>query len=150
MNPLARDMLDHLLQAARAEPDPGKRRLLLDGAAQGIPRALYAPILNAVAAPEPDSLDLEIAHAIFLRWAWETPDFAGAWAAASPPGSFRNEALAEAAGRWAATSPEEAIRWARSLPPGDRRLVFGNAWRFMSRASASSAITWQLAAQSEP
>ena len=78
-----------------------------------------------------------------------TPDYAAAWAAASPPGPFRNAALAEAAGRWAGKNPGDAVRWARALAPGDRRWVFENAVPFMSRASPSALDAWQRAARSD-
>jgi len=104
MHPMARDMLDRMLQAGRAEPDPAKRKAILEGAARGISRAFYGLILNGVPNPAPGSLEHDVAHAVFLRWSWITPDYAAAWAAASPPGQFRNEALAQAAGRWACKS----------------------------------------------
>ena len=144
---MARDMLDRMLQAGRAEPDTVKRRALLDGAAQGIPRAFCGLVLDAVAAPAPGSLEHEIARAVFLRWAWETPDFAAAWAAASPRGPFRREALAEAAGRWAGKNPDGAIKWTLTLSPDDRRWVFENAGHFMGHASPSSVDAWQRAAK---
>jgi hypothetical protein len=149
MHPMARDMLDRMLKAGRAEPDPARRRAVLDNAARGIPRAFYGLILDGVPAPVPGSLENEVAHAVFLRWAWITPDYAAAWAAASPPGPFRNEALAEAAGCWAGKNPADAVRWTRSLAPGDRRWVFENAVPFMSRASPASLDAWRQAARSD-
>jgi len=149
MHPMARDMLDRMLQAGRAEPDPARRKAVLDNAARGIPRAFYGLILDGVPVPAPSSLEYEVAHAVFLRWAWTTPDYAAAWAAASLPGPFRNEALPEAAGRWAGDNPSDAVRWARSLAPGDRRWVFENAMRFMSSASRAALDTWQRAARSD-
>jgi len=149
MHPMARDMLDRMLQAARAEPDPLKRRVILDKAAEGIPRALFGAILNAVASPALGSIEYDVAQAVFLRWAWETPDFAAAWAAAAPPGPFRREALAEAVGRWAVKNPGDALRWSRALPAADRRWVLENAGRFMGGASPSSVDEWQKAVQSE-
>ena len=50
MHPMARDMLDRMLQAGRAEPDPARRRAALDNAARGIPRAFYG-----LSFPHPDS-----------------------------------------------------------------------------------------------
>jgi hypothetical protein len=149
MHPMASDMLDRMLRAGRAEADPVRRRAVLDNAAQGIPRAFYGLILDGVPAPAPGSIENEVAHAVFLRWAWITPDYAAAWAAASPPGPFRNEALAEAAGRWAGKNPADAVRWTRSLAPGDRRWVFENAVAFMSRASPASIDAWRQAARSD-
>jgi len=148
MHPMARDMLDRMLRAGRAEPDPARRRAALDNAARGIPRAFYGLVLNGVPDPAPASLEFEVAHAVFLRWAWITPDYAAAWAAASPRGTFRNEAMAEAAGRWAGKNPGEAVTWVRSLAPGDRRWVFENAGPFMKRASLAALDAWQQAARS--
>jgi hypothetical protein len=150
MHPMARDMLDRMLQAARAQPDPSRRKAVLGDASRGIPRAFYGLILEGLPAPAPGSVEYETAQAVFLRWSWETPDYAAAWAAASPPGPFRNEALAEAAGRWAGRSTEEAVRWAATLAPADRRLVFANAGPFMIRASPASLDAWRQAAQSGP
>ena len=149
MHPMARDMLERMLQAGRAEPDPARRRAVLDGAARGTPRAFCGLILNAIAAPAPGSLEHEVARAIFLRWAWETPDFAAAWAVAAPPGPFRREALAEAAGRWASRNTDAAVKWARALPAGDRRWVFENAGHLVDPASPSSIEAWKRAAESE-
>ncbi len=149
MNPAARDTLDRMLAAARAESDSAKRRTVLEGAARGTPRALYPEILNAIAAPAPASIEHDIAQAVFLRWAWETPDFAANWAAGAPPGPFRREALAEAVGRWAVKSPDEAVRWSRQLPVEDRRWVFENAGRFMDGARPASLEAWHRAAAPE-
>jgi len=146
MHPMARDMLDRMLRAGRAEPDPARRRAALDNAARGIPRTFYGLILNGIPGPAPGSIENDVAHAVFLRWAWITPDYAAAWAVVSTPGPFRSEALAEAAGRWAGKNPNDAVRWARSLAPGDRRWVFENAVTFMSRASPASLDAWQRAA----
>jgi hypothetical protein len=145
MNPMARDALDRMLATARAEPDPERRRTALDNAAQGIPRALYSQILNAIAAPAAGSVEHDVAQALFLRWAWQTPDFAANWAASAPPGPFRKEALSEAVGRWAVKSPDLAIRWTRQLPPEDRSWVFAHAERFMQGASPASAAAWRSA-----
>jgi hypothetical protein len=149
MNPMARDALDRMLEAARAEPDPGKRRAVLDRAVQGIPRALYGPILNAIASPAMGSVEHDVGQAVFLRWAWQTPDFAANWAASAPPGPFRKETLAEAVGRWAVKSPDDAIRWTRELPADDRRWVFANAAHFMEGARPASAEAWQKAVEAE-
>lgn len=149
MNPLAKDALDRLLEAARAEPDPARRRTVLDGAAQGVPRALYSQILNAIAAPAAGSVEHEVAQAVFLRWAWQTPDFAANWAASAPSGPFRKECLAEAVGRWSVKNPKDAIRWTRELPADDRSWVFAHADRFMSGASPSSTEAWRRAVAAE-
>ena len=146
MNPMAKDALDRMLDAARAEPDPARRRIVLDNAAQGVPRALYAQILNAIAAPAAGSVEHDVAQAVFLRWAWQTPDFAANWAASAPLGPFRKESLAEAVGRWTVKTPNDAIRWTRQLPTDDRNWVFANADRFMSGAPASSSEAWRKAA----
>jgi hypothetical protein len=146
MNPMAKDALDRMLDAARAEPNLARRHTVLDHAAQGIPRAIYSQILNAIAAPAAGSVEHDVAQAIFLRWAWQTPDFAANWAASAPPGPFRKESLAEAVGRWAVKMPNDAIRWTRQLPADDRSWVFANADRFMSGAGASSSEAWKKAA----
>jgi hypothetical protein len=149
MHPMARDMLDRMLVAGRNAPDPSRRRVVLDNAAQGIPRAFYGLILDGVPGPAAGSLEYDVAHAVFLRWAWITPDYAAAWAAASPAGTFRNEALAEAAGCWACKRPADAARWARALSPADRSWVFANAAQFMKRASPSTLESWRQAARSD-
>jgi hypothetical protein len=150
VHPMARDMLGRLLQAARDEPDPGRRRTALDNAVQGIPRAFYGLILDGIPSPTPGSVEHDVAQAVLLRWSWETPDFAANWAASAPAGRFRREALAEAAGCWAAKSPDDAAQWARSLPPDDRQWVIEQAPRFMDRASPSSVEAWQRASRPPP
>jgi hypothetical protein len=149
MNPAARGTLDHMLAAARSETDPAKRKAILDDAARGTPRALYPEILNAIASPAPASIEHDVAQALFLRWAWQTPDFAANWAAGAPPGPFRREALAEAVGRWAVKSPDDAGRWSRQLPDDDRRWVLANAERFMGGAAPASLEAWRKAASAE-
>jgi hypothetical protein len=150
MHPMASDMRERLLQAARAEPDPGRRRAAAESSVRQIPRAFYGLILNGISSPLPGSVEHGVAEAIFLRWAWETPDFAAAWAASAPPGPFRNEALAEATGHWAAKSPSDAAQWARTLSSDDRLWVFRQAGRFMDGANAQSVEAWQQAAQFPP
>ena len=145
-NPMVRDIVARLEQAGRAEPDETRRKALYQGAAENLPRALYAGILDAVVPSAPGSLRLEIARAVFLRWAWETPDYAAAWALSSPPGDFRREALAEAAARWAAKNPGDAERWVSALPGADRRWVTENA----GRLGADSRVSWAGFAQAEP
>ncbi len=149
MNPAARETLERMRAAARSETDPARRRAILDDAARGTPRALYPEILNAIASPAPASIEHDVAQALFLRWAWLTPDFAANWAAGAPPGPFRREALAEAVGRWAVKTPDDAARWSRQLPDEDRRSVFANAERFMDGAGPASLETWRKAASSE-
>lgn len=150
LNPMARDMLDRMLQAARAEPDPAKRRMVLDGVAEGIPRALYGTLLEALAPPAPESTEYAAARAIFLRWAWDTPDYAAAWASTSPPGPFRMEALVESVARWATRHPADAARWSRALPLADRRWVLENAGHLIGRASPASVEAWERAVASQP
>jgi hypothetical protein len=149
MHPMARDMLDRLLAAGRAQADPARRRMVLDDAVHGIPRAFYGLLLNGIPDPKPGTVEHDAAQALFLRWAWTTPDYAVVWAATSPPGPFRSEALAEGAGRWACRFPDRAAQWARSLAPDDRRLVFANAVHFMTKASPSAIEAWQHAAHSD-
>jgi hypothetical protein len=143
---MVRDIVARLEQAGRAEPDEARREALFREAAENLPRALYAGILDTVVPSAPGSVRLEIAHAVFLRWAWETPDFAAAWALLSPPGAFRREALAEAAARWAAKNPDEAVRWVNALSADDRRWVTASAGRF----DANSKGPWAKTAQAEP
>jgi len=143
VHPMARDMLERMLAAGRAAPDPARRRAVLADAADGVPRAFYGAILGAIPAPEPGTLEFDTAHAVFTRWAWETPDFAASWAASSPPGPFRQIALVEAAGSWAARRPAEAARWARALPPADRDWVLAKADQFMVGTGPESAAAWQ-------
>lgn len=138
-NPMVRDIVSRLEQSARAEPDPARRRAVLRDSAQSLPRALYPGILGALVPPAPDSIDGEIARAVFLRWVWETPDFAAHWAARSPPGPFRMEALAEAAGRWRARNPNDALRWAEGLSLQDRQWIDANEGRFSVRGDADVA-----------
>jgi hypothetical protein len=147
MHPMARDMLDRLLQAARAEPDVARRRASADKAVQEIPRAFYGLILDGIPSPVQGSAEHAVADAVFLRWAWETPDFAAAWAVSSHAGAFRDEALAEAAGRWATKDTADALRWVRTLSPEDRRRVLEQAPRFMDGASPASLHMWQQATQ---
>jgi hypothetical protein len=145
MHPMARDMLDRMLAAGRAAPDPARRRAIFADAAEGIPRAFYGAILGAIPAPEPGTPEFDAAQAVFSRWAWQTPDFAATWAASSPPGPFRRIALVEAAGSWAARKPADAAQWARGLLPADRDWVFAKADQFMNGASPESAAAWQRA-----
>lgn len=144
---MARDMVDRMLVAARSAPDSAHRRAVLADAAEGIPRAFYGAILNAIPAREPGTPEFDAAQAVFTRWAWETPDFAASWAASSPPGPFRQIALVEAAGRWAARRPEDAARWAKGLIPVDRDWVLAKSDQFMGGAAPESAAAWQRARQ---
>ncbi len=137
-NPMVSDIVARMEQSGRAVPDSARRRIIFRDAAQGLPRALFPGILNALVPPAPASIDLDIARAVFLRWAWETPDFAAKWAALSPPGPFRMEALAEAAGHWRAKNPDETARWVETLSPDDRRWIDANEGRFSGRAEAGS------------
>jgi hypothetical protein len=143
MHPMARDMLDRLLLTARNTADPEARRRALEDAAASIPRAFYGLILDGVPAPGAGTPQWDVAHAVFLRWAWETPDFAAAWAADSQRGPFRSEALAEAAGRWAAKDPDGARRWACALPEADRSWVAENAGPFMGRTAPEAVEAWK-------
>jgi len=143
VHPMARDMLDRMLAAGRATADPARRRAVLADAADGTPRAFFGAILGAVPAPEPGTVEFDAAHAVFTRWAWQTPDFAASWAASSPPGPFRQLALVEAAGSWATRHPAEAARWARGLPPADREWVLANADQFMVGAGPEAVAAWR-------
>jgi len=145
-NPMVRDIVARLEQAGGVQPDETRRKALFRGAAENLPRALYTGILDEVIPSPPGSLGLEIAHAVFLRWAWETPDYAAAWALLSPPGAFRREALAEAAARWAAKNPDEAARWVNALSADDRRWITANA----GRLDTDSKGPWAKSAKDEP
>jgi hypothetical protein len=149
-NPLVGDIVARMEQSGRAEPDPVRRRAIFQDAAQGLPRALFPGILNAIVPAAPGSVDLDIARAVFLRWAWETPDFAASWAVRSPRGPFRREALAEAAGRWRATSPDEAMRWLQTLPHDDRQWIAANEGRFSEPAEAGASAPANGGGGAEP
>jgi hypothetical protein len=149
-NPMVSDIVARMEQSGRAEPDPARRKAVFREAAEGLPRALFPGILNAIVPAPPDSVDLDIARAVFLRWAWETPDFAANWAVRSPPGPFRMEALAEAAGRWRAKNPNEALRWEETLSHDDRQWIDANEGRFLGRADAGLATPKKTGGQPEP
>jgi hypothetical protein len=147
-NPMACDIAARLEEAGRREPDPARRGALFRDAAVQIPRALYGAILDRVLPAPTGSLDDEIARAIFLRWAWETPDYAAAWAAGSPPGAFRMQALAEAAGRWGAKNPGAALDWVRGLGTADRAWIFSHAGRFEARSRGGGGESWSVGGDS--
>jgi hypothetical protein len=137
-NPMVRDIVFRMEQSGRTEPDLGKRRIIFRDAAEALPRALFPAILDSIVPAPPDSIDWDIARAVFLRWAWETPDFAAHWAIRSSPGPFRMEALAEAVGRWRAKNPDEALRWEGSLSLDDRQGIDANEAVFSGRADVAT------------
>jgi len=132
-NPLAVDAVARLRSVTQAEPDATRRQAVLREGAVGLPRGLYPPILSLLAPISPGSADLDIARAIFLRWAWETPDYAARWAAASPPEPFRLEAMIVAGGRWAQVDRPRAELWIASLPPADRDHVAKGVEAFLGQ-----------------
>jgi predicted dehydrogenase len=144
-NPMAVDIVARLRAAAQAEPDPSKRAAVLRAAASELPRGLYPPVLDLLIPAPPDTHDREIARAIFLRWAWETPDYAAAWAAAAPRGPFRQEALAEAAGRWAEKQPGEVASWSETLPPRETAWVRSSVSALLHRLRSPALAAWDEA-----
>lgn len=130
------------LRVAAREPDAGKRKAVLRQAADELPRGLYPAILNLLVPIPPNNHDLDIAEAVFLRWAWETPDYAARWAQASPPEPFRMRALAEAASRWAERRPDQAARWTETLRPQDATWVRSAVTRFLRQTKSPALGAW--------
>jgi hypothetical protein len=142
---MARDVVERLIRSARAETDPVKREALLDQAAQGIPRGLYGEVLEALKEAGPGSLEEAAARAILLRWAWQEPTGAAAWALAQPAGPVRREALGAAAARWVESQPEQVLQWSATLSSEDRQWVLLRAADRLARVDPETFIVWQQA-----
>lgn len=142
---MAVEIVARLRAAAQGEPDQAKRKAILRAAADELPRGLLPAILNLLVPPPPNNPDREIARAIFLRWAWETPDYAAAWAVASPPSPFRQEAMAEAAGRWAEKHPEQVARWSETLRPRETAWVRSSVSALLRRLRSPALADWEAA-----
>jgi hypothetical protein len=133
-NPMAVDIVARLRAEALAEPDATRREDVLRAAALELPRGLYPAVLDLLVPIPPGSGDLDIVRSIFLRWVWETPDYAARWAAASPPEPFRYEAMMTAGGRWSQIDRARADAWIESLPDHDRDRVRRGVDQFLTRS----------------
>jgi hypothetical protein len=122
-NPMAADIVARLRAAAHEHRDPADRKAVLHGAAWELPRGLYPAVLDQIVPIAPGGVDLDIARAIFMRWARETPDYAAKWALASPPEPFRDEAMGVAVRRWRQVDRKNADAWEQGLPARDRRRI---------------------------
>jgi hypothetical protein len=141
------DIRARLVDAAAAHEDPVERDKFLQSSVHGVPRALFARLVESLSSAPPASIEMEILRAILVRWAWDEPTNVAAWAIDHPDNPCRQDALALAAQRWAAVNPGQLLTWSASLSPADRQWVLLRSGDFLGRTDPSLFAAWQQAIQ---
>jgi len=139
---ISQQMTDRLLALLRTEIDPAKREAAAQEAAQHIPRALLPAVLADLQKENDRSLAAEAARAILLRWAWEEPTGAAAWATQFAEGEIRRDALAAVGSGWARQNPEALLAWASSLASGERDWVLLHGASYIARTDLNLFAVW--------
>jgi hypothetical protein len=144
---LVDDIRARLLAAAASHEDPVDREKFLQSAVHGVPRALFARLVESLSSAPAASVEMEILRAILVRWAWDEPTNVAAWAIDHPGNPSRQDALALAAQRWAAVNPGQLLTWSASLSAADRQWVLLRSGDYLGRTDPSLFAVWQQALQ---
>ncbi|HYC69686.1 MAG TPA: hypothetical protein VEB66_00665 [Opitutaceae bacterium] len=136
-----------LLHASSQLRDPRERDAYVHRAVRGVPRALFARLIESLAGAPDNSVETELRRALVLRWAWEEPMNVAEWAVDQPDGVHRREALAIAAQAWARLDPGPLLQWATELPAADREWVLLRSGDFLGRTDPALFAVWLRAIQ---
>ena len=139
---MSQQMTDRLLALLRAETDPAKREAAAQEAVKYLPRALLPAILADLRKEDDRALAAEATRAILLRWAWEEPTGAAAWATQFAEGEIRRDALAAVGSGWARQNPEALLAWTSSLAAGERDWVLLHGASYLARTDLSLFAVW--------